>query len=152
MVLRYSGMIGMTILNPLCGLLAMQYLSPSICAPFSGLTIVWILILSGPIVQEYPTQLQIMSCIFLLISELLIAVFGDHTDGIATEDNQTNDPLATFNTVVSYLFVWISVSSTILISIILFRFLLVSFSLLSMKYYIIVQKVYVVLGSFVYKL
>ena len=44
--LRVSGMIGMSVLNPICCVLAMNYASPSILAPFSGLTLVWIVVLS----------------------------------------------------------------------------------------------------------
>jgi hypothetical protein len=54
-VLRGSGMIGMTLLNPLACVLAMNYASPSILAPFSGLTLVWIVLLSNPIIGEQPT-------------------------------------------------------------------------------------------------
>jgi hypothetical protein len=56
--LRYSGMFGMTVLNPACGVMAMRYISPSICAPFSGLTMVWILLFSGRTIGEYPTATQ----------------------------------------------------------------------------------------------
>ena len=49
--LRYSGMFGMTVLNPLFCVLAMNYASPSILAPFSGLTKVWIILLSEQFIQ-----------------------------------------------------------------------------------------------------
>ena len=43
LTMRVSGMIGMSVLNPLCCVMAMNYASPSILAPFSGLTLVWVL-------------------------------------------------------------------------------------------------------------
>ena len=41
-LLYLLGMIGMSFLNPLFCVLAMKYANPSILAPFSGLTLVWI--------------------------------------------------------------------------------------------------------------
>ena len=77
--LRTCGMVGMTVLNPLCGILAMNYASPSILAPFSGLTLVWIVVLAGPLLNEPPSVTQIRAASMILLGEVVVAVYGDHT-------------------------------------------------------------------------
>ena len=52
--LYISGMVGMSLLNPLCCVLAMRFANPSILAPFSGLTLVWVVLFSGRAVGEHP--------------------------------------------------------------------------------------------------
>jgi hypothetical protein len=83
-LLRTLGMVGMTIFNPLCSVLAMNYASPSILAPFSGLTLVWIVLGSNTFVQEIPTIQQIIAVICIIIGEIIIAIFGDHTNDTNT--------------------------------------------------------------------
>lgn len=78
--LRLSGMIGMTFLNPLCCVLAMNYASPSILAPFSGLTLVWIVLLSNPLIGERPTAAQVLAAALIVAGEVVVAIFGDHTN------------------------------------------------------------------------
>jgi drug/metabolite transporter (DMT)-like permease len=84
--LRFSGMMGMTIWNPLCGVLAMNYASPSITAPFSGLTLVWIVIFSDMLIGERPSCMQIIAASLIVLGEVVVAIFGDHTNdsGITT--------------------------------------------------------------------
>jgi hypothetical protein len=86
--LRGSGMVGMTLLNPLACVLAMNYASPSILAPFSGLTLVWIVLLSNPIIGEQPTVPQIMAACLIVFGEVIVGIFGDHTndEGVTVED------------------------------------------------------------------
>lgn len=79
-LLRFSGMIGMTFLNPLCGVLAMNYASPSILAPFSGLTLVWIVLFSSSLINEKPTFTQVVAASLIVSGEVIVAVFGDHTN------------------------------------------------------------------------
>jgi hypothetical protein len=79
-LLYVSGMIGMSLLNPLCCILAMQYANPSILAPFSGLTLVWIILFSGVVVGEYPGWSQKVACVLIVTGEVFVAVFGDHTN------------------------------------------------------------------------
>ena len=79
-LLRISGMIGMTTLNPLCSVLAMNYASPSILAPFAGLTLVWIVLFSEALVGEQPTARQVVAAALIVIGEVVIAIFGDHTN------------------------------------------------------------------------
>lgn len=86
--LRYSGMIGMTILNPLFCVLAMNYASPSILAPFSGLTLVWIVLFSETLIGEKPSRKQIIAASLIVLGEVVVAVWGDHTnDENVTLDN-----------------------------------------------------------------
>jgi hypothetical protein len=86
--LRAAGMIGMTLLNPLCSVLAMNYASPSILAPFSGLTLVWIVLLANPVIGEQPTTRQVVAAGLIIFGEVIVAVFGDHTndDGVSVQD------------------------------------------------------------------
>jgi len=86
--LRLAGMIGMTFLNPLCSVLAMNYASPSILAPFSGLTLVWIVLLSSPLIGESPTKQQVAAASLIVAGEVMVAVWGDHTndEGVTAED------------------------------------------------------------------
>jgi len=78
--LRASGMLGMSVLNPLCCVFAMNYASPSILAPFSGLTLVWIVLLSSPLIGEQPSTRQIVAAALIVLGEVVVAVFGDHTN------------------------------------------------------------------------
>jgi EamA-like transporter family len=86
--LRVMGMIGMTFLNPLCSVLAMNYASPSILAPFSGMTLVWIVLFSQPALGEPPSLLQVVAAALIILGEVIIAVFGDHTndEGISVQE------------------------------------------------------------------
>jgi drug/metabolite transporter (DMT)-like permease len=78
--LRFSGMIGMTFLNPLFCVLAMNYASPSILAPFSGLTLVWIVLFSETMIGEKPQRKQIIAAFLIIVGEVIVAIFGDHTN------------------------------------------------------------------------
>lgn len=87
--LRMGGMIGMTFLNPLCCVLAMNYASPSILAPFSGLTLVWIVLFSFPLLGEQPAPRQVVASSLIVLGEVVVALFGDHTN----DDDVTLDVL-----------------------------------------------------------
>lgn len=78
----------MSFLNPLCCVLAMKYANPSILAPFSGLTLVWVVLFSGVVVNEYPGRSQQIACCLIVLGEILVAMFGDHTNG---EDATVDD-------------------------------------------------------------
>mmetsp|Transcript_41503 Transcript_41503/g.99952 ORF Transcript_41503/g.99952 Transcript_41503/m.99952 type:complete len:434 (+) Transcript_41503:62-1363(+) len=86
--LRYAGMFGMTVLNPLCSVVAMNYASPSILAPFSGLALVWVILGAGVYLGEAPSNSQIVATLLIVIGEVVVAVFGDHTNdsGVTVED------------------------------------------------------------------
>jgi hypothetical protein len=86
--LRGSGMVGMTFLNPLCGVLAMNFASPSILAPFSGLTLVWIILFSEALIGERPTPMQVVAALMIVLGEVVVALYGDHTNdsGISVEE------------------------------------------------------------------
>lgn len=86
--LRGMGTLGMTTLNPLATVIAMNYASPSILAPFSGLTLVWIIMFSPLVVDETPTLRQVIACAFILLGEVVVAAFGDHKNdiGVTVED------------------------------------------------------------------
>lgn len=80
LLLRLFGMIGMTFLNPLFCVLAMNYASPSILAPFSGLTLVWIVLFSETMIGEKPQWTQIVAAALIILGEVIVAIFGDHTN------------------------------------------------------------------------
>jgi len=90
--LRYSGMFGMSVLNPICCVLAMNYASPSILAPFSGLTLVWVILGSPLVNNERPSSRQILACCLIISGEVVVAIFGDHTNdkNVTIEDLQTS--------------------------------------------------------------
>jgi drug/metabolite transporter (DMT)-like permease len=85
--LRYAGMLGMSVLNPVCCVVAMNYASPSILAPFSGLTLCWVILGSPCVNNEQPSSQQILACAFIIAGEVVVAIFGDHTndDGVTVE-------------------------------------------------------------------
>jgi drug/metabolite transporter (DMT)-like permease len=72
--------MGMTIFNPLCCVIAMNYASPSILAPFSGLTLVWIIVLSDALIQERASPRQVFAAILIILGEIIVSLFGDHTN------------------------------------------------------------------------
>ncbi len=78
--LYFFGMIGMSFMNPLCCVLAMQYANPSILAPFSGLTLVWVILFSGVVIGEHPRRSQKVACALIVLGEVIVALFGDHTN------------------------------------------------------------------------
>lgn len=88
--LRYCGMLGMTVFNPICCVLAMQYASPSILAPFSGLTLVWIVLFSEFSIGERPQQRQIVAAGYIVAGEVIVAVFGDHTNETGAVESLQN--------------------------------------------------------------
>jgi drug/metabolite transporter (DMT)-like permease len=79
-LLRCWGMFGMSIMNPICSVLAMNFASPSILAPFSGLTLVWVIVFSGVAVGENPSTSEIGAASLIVMGEVIVAIFGDHTN------------------------------------------------------------------------
>ena len=100
--LRLSGMLGMAIFNPLCGVLAMNYASPSLVAPFSGLDLVWVISFSHALVGEDPTSRQIVAASLVVAGEALSAVFGDHTNNNSISDSYSTTAVVLQDLVKSY--------------------------------------------------
>ncbi|KAL9179012.1 hypothetical protein ACHAXT_011985 [Thalassiosira profunda] len=92
-LLYLAGFVGMSFLNPLCCVLAMKYANPSILAPFSGLTLVWVVLFAGAVVDEHPGRMQVLACALIVMGEVLVATFGDHTNG---EGRGSDDVLASY--------------------------------------------------------
>lgn len=84
--LRRAGVVGMTVLNPACCVWAMAYASPSVLAPFSGLTLVWIVAFSESCVGERPTPSQIGAAALIVTGEVVAAYWGDHSNEFASVD------------------------------------------------------------------
>lgn len=80
LILRILGMFGMIFLNPLFCVIAMQYASPSILSTFSGLTLVWIILFSESFIGEKPNAKEILAASLLIAGEVIVAIFGDHTN------------------------------------------------------------------------
>jgi len=77
----------MSVLNPICCVLSMNYASPSILAPFSGLTLVWVICFSPLVNNEQPSSRQLWACCLIIVGEVVVAIFGDHTnDTLTVED------------------------------------------------------------------
>lgn len=79
-ILYVCGMIGMTFLNPIFCVMAMKYANPSILAPFSGLTLVWVILFSGRVIDEPASSTQKLACALIITGQVVVATFGDHTN------------------------------------------------------------------------
>lgn len=100
-------MIGMTVLNPLCSVLAMRYASPSILAPFSGLTLVWIVLLSHRLIGEAPTVTQVIAAMLIVLGEVVVAVYGDHyNDAVTVEQVRQSYLEVTFLCYFGFMILW----------------------------------------------
>ena len=79
-LLRGIGVLGMTTLNPLCCVMSLLFASPSILAPFSGLTLVFIVACSHKTIGEKPSTLQVIAAGLIVAGQIVVALFGDHTN------------------------------------------------------------------------
>lgn len=95
-ILYISGMIGMTFLNPLFCVLAMKYSNPSMLAPFSGLTLVWVVLFSGYAIGEPASSRQQVACALIIFGQVTVAAFGDHTN----KSDVTVDELVSASTLI----------------------------------------------------
>jgi len=86
--MRWAGILGMSALNPIFDLLAMNYANPSLLAPFSGLALAWIVLLSEQLIGEPPQRIQVLASCLIGLGLILTMAFGDHTDsdGITLDD------------------------------------------------------------------
>lgn len=108
--LRLAGMFGMTVLNPLCGVWAIVYASPSIVAPFAGITLVWIVLFSEMLIGERPSYRQVFAAFLIVAGEVVIAVFGDHTndEDVTLADLEQSYREPTFRIFIGVMVVWLS--------------------------------------------
>eukprot|EP00518_Triparma_eleuthera_P023182 CAMPEP_0197570600 /NCGR_PEP_ID=MMETSP1320-20131121/40985_1 /TAXON_ID=91990 /ORGANISM="Bolidomonas sp., Strain RCC2347" /LENGTH=156 /DNA_ID=CAMNT_0043133041 /DNA_START=86 /DNA_END=553 /DNA_ORIENTATION=+ len=74
------GMFGMAIVNPACGVGAMAFANPSLLAPFSGLTLVWVVLFSKRTTGEEPTRTQVVAACTIILGEIVVTLCGDHED------------------------------------------------------------------------
>jgi drug/metabolite transporter (DMT)-like permease len=70
----------------------MNYASPSILAPFSGLTLVWVILGSPLVNNEKPSSQQVLACCLIISGEVIVAIFGDHT----TDEDTTLEEVVGF--------------------------------------------------------
>jgi len=78
--MRWAGILGMSVLNPVFDLLAMNYANPSLLSSFSGLALAWIVLLSGQLIGEPPQRIQVLASGLIGLGLILTMAFGDHTD------------------------------------------------------------------------
>ena len=78
--MRWAGILGMSALNPVFDLLAMSYANPSLLAPFSGLALAWIVLLSGQLIGEPPQRMQVIASGLIGLGLALTMAYGDHTN------------------------------------------------------------------------
>lgn len=118
-LLYLCGMIGMSFLNPIACVLAMKYASPSILAPFSGLTLVWVVLFSGIVLNEHPGKSQKIACSLIVLGEVLVAMFGDHTNG---EDMNVTDVVSSYHESSFHIFIIFMILYLIQLSIFIWVF------------------------------
>ncbi|GMH90386.1 hypothetical protein TL16_g11751 [Triparma laevis f. inornata] len=89
--LHSLGLFGMTVLNPACGIGAMKFANPSLLAPFSGLTLVWVVLFSKSTTGEEPTLVQIIAASTIVLGEIIVTLFGDHSNEDELSLDRFND-------------------------------------------------------------
>ncbi|GMH74050.1 hypothetical protein TrST_g7583 [Triparma strigata] len=89
--LHSLGLLGMTVLNPACGIGAMKFANPSLLAPFSGLTLVWVVLFSKATTGEEPTSVQIIAATTIVLGEIIVTIFGDHSNEDELSLDRFND-------------------------------------------------------------
>ncbi|GKY98250.1 hypothetical protein MPSEU_000782700 [Mayamaea pseudoterrestris] len=109
--LRFGGMAGMSIFNPLCCVVAMNYASPSILAPFSGLTLVWIIVLSDALIHEKASFRQRVAAALIILGEIIVSLYGDHTNdqNVTVDDVRKSYSHAPFLLYFAGLSLWLAV-------------------------------------------
>ena len=61
----------------------MAFASPSILAPISGLALASVVLGSKPVLGEQPERNQIVGASLVVIGEVMVSLFGDHSSHIA---------------------------------------------------------------------
>ena len=78
--MRWAGILGMSALNPIFDVLALSNANPSLLAPFSGLALAWIILLSEQLIGEPPQRIQVCASGLIGFGLILAMAFGDHTN------------------------------------------------------------------------
>jgi len=86
--MRWAGILGMSVFNPVFDLVALSNANPSLLAPFSGLALAWIILLSEQLIGEPPQRIQVCASGLIGVGLVLSMLFGDHTNNedITLED------------------------------------------------------------------
>lgn len=77
--LRYAAFLFISVANPILDIGALAFASPSILAPFSGVSLAWVVLLSDRLVGERPAKTQIAGALLIMVGEVVVALFGDHS-------------------------------------------------------------------------
>jgi len=94
--MRHVSYLFMAILCPMFDVSAMAFASPSILAPLSGLTMAFVVLMSKQVLGEVPGKKQLLAAFLVVIGEVVVAVFGDHSSG--------GEGLQTLQDMVGYVF------------------------------------------------
>lgn len=89
--LRYAAFLFISVANPILDISALAFASPSILAPFSGVSLAWVVLLSDRLVGERPAQLQIAGALLIMVGEVVVALFGDHSSHSETSLQELRD-------------------------------------------------------------
>jgi drug/metabolite transporter (DMT)-like permease len=77
----------------------MAFASPSLLAPFSGLTLVWVIIFSPSITGDLPHLTQVLAAFMIVFGEVIVTIFGDHGSDEPLEIDGFNDIYRSFRMV-----------------------------------------------------
>ena len=82
--LRTIGILGISVLNPILNITALHYASPSILSPLGGLSLVFMVLLSEPMIGESASSssMQLGGAALIVAGECVLALFGDHTNDL----------------------------------------------------------------------
>jgi len=86
--LRWTGLFCLVLLQPVSDVLAIMHASPALLAPFSGLSLAWIMLFSKQITGEPPRRMQIVGSALIGVGLVLVVAFGDRTnnEGVTLND------------------------------------------------------------------
>eukprot|EP00986_Skeletonema_menzelii_P015753 scaffold12619_cov133-Skeletonema_menzelii.AAC.2 len=82
LLLRTTGILGISVLNPIFNIAALHYASPSILSPLGGLTLVFMVLLSEPTIGESSSPIQLFGAALIIAGEFVLTLFGDHTNDL----------------------------------------------------------------------
>jgi drug/metabolite transporter (DMT)-like permease len=85
--LRAYGVFFMSVVNPFIDIGAYAFASPSILSPFAGVSMAWVVLLSRPLIGETPEPIRVVGACFVMLGEILVAAFGDHSNHNGTDPN-----------------------------------------------------------------
>ena len=80
LALRWSGLLSLSVLGPVLDVLALSRATPSLLAPFSGLSLAWIVLCSEPLIGERPSPPEVLASGLVGLGVVLTSACGDRTN------------------------------------------------------------------------